>query len=241
MKRIHLLITLMAAGVAFSSLSACRYNNCVQGSGNQATETRKVADFKRLEVSDSFKVIIKQDSSSTLSITADDNLIKYIRTSVSGDKLRIYIRQNTCNSGEMIVHVPIRMLEEVRAGDASEIEADGKITVKDMYFKLSDAAKVTMALTANHIITHNSDATELNLKGQATSHDIKISDGSKINAADMVTSDVTIQASDAAYGEVNVLNSLNVLASDGAIIKYHGNAPNVNTKKSDAASVEKVN
>jgi hypothetical protein len=240
MKKIHLTLLVLLACFALGSLPSCRVH-CVRGSGNQITENRKVGDFTRLEVSDSFKVIIKEDSSSTLNITADDNLLKYIRTSVEGGSLRIYTRKNMCNSGEMLVKVPVRMLEGLKASDAAEIVADGKINAKDIYLHLSDGSRITIDLTATNVTTHASDASELNLKGQASSHNIELSDGSKIYAKDFVSGNSSVKASDGSYGELNVLNTLNVNGSDGSVIKYHGNPPNVNTNKSDGSSVEKVN
>ena len=155
-----LIITIIAVGL-LTTLSSCR-THCISGSGNQITIKRKIADFKRLEISDSFKVRIKQDSSSVLTITADDNIIKYIKTAVNGDKLRIYTRQNMCNSGEIVINVPIKIIEEIRATDAAEVSAEGKINARDLYFKVSDGAQVTMDVTAVHLITHLEDAGELN-------------------------------------------------------------------------------
>ena len=41
-----------------------------------------MSDFKQIDISGGFKVNLKQDSSMTVSITADDNLMKYIRTEI---------------------------------------------------------------------------------------------------------------------------------------------------------------
>jgi len=240
MKRIHLTILGLIAIAGLGSLSSCRMH-CVRGSGNQITENRKVNGYTRIEVSDSFKVIIKQDSSSTLNITADDNIIKYIRTSVEGGRLHIYTKKNLCNSGEMVIKVPVRMLEGLKASDAAEIVADGKINAKDISLHLSDGGRITLDLNATHVNTHGSDASELTLTGQASSNDIELSDGAKMYAKDFISGTSSVKASDGSFGELNVLNTLNVSGSDGASIKYHGNPPSVNANKSDGASVEKVN
>jgi hypothetical protein len=242
MKTIKLAIAILVTVAVCSSLSSCFRMHCVKGSGNQISENRKVADFKRLEVSESFKVIIKQDSStSTVNITADDNLMRYILTSVAGDKLRIYTKHNICSSGQIIIKVPVHTLEEVRTSDAAEVVAEGKIKAQDLHFKLSDGSRVTIDLTATNVTTSVSDGAELDLTGQASSNDIKISDAGKINAKDFVSGKSTVQASDGSFTELNVLNTLNVRGSDGAVVKYHGNPPSVNTSNSDGASVQKAN
>ena len=243
MKPILLTAMLLAtAAIAITSTSCNINDNCRSGSGHQVTKTREIAAFDRIEVSDSFKVNIKEDStSSTLSITADDNLFRYIKTTVTNGKLRIYIKQNVCNSGDMIINVPVKMLSGLKISDGAELVADGKITAKDIFISVSDGAKMTIDLTANHVATTESDSGELNLKGQASSNDIKLSDGSKLNAPDFVTGESNVQSSDGSYAELNILNALSVQSSDGAVVKYHGNPKSVVANKSDGASVEKVN
>jgi hypothetical protein len=76
MKRIHLIIGVLFAGITLSGLSSCMLN-CVHGSGKQASEDRKVGDFSKISISGGYRVILKQDSSMAIRITADDNLLKY--------------------------------------------------------------------------------------------------------------------------------------------------------------------
>lgn len=165
MKRIKLACLLITAVAIGLSLSACN-DHCRRASGHQISQNRPVVEFDRIEVSDGIKLIIRQDTTaSTISITADDNLIKYIKTTVSGGKLRIYIKQNICNSDQMVVNVPVRMLSGIKASDGAEVVANGKIIVKDLYLKASDGSIMTLDITANHVVTTEGDAAEITLKG----------------------------------------------------------------------------
>jgi len=239
MRKIHLTILILIAGVTLSSLSSCIFN-CVHGSGNQKTESRKVDDFSRIDISGGFKVILKQDSSLSVKITADDNLLKYIKSYTDGDRLRIYSKKNMCNNGEMIINIGVRNLQEVKASGAVEIESDGKIKTQDLAFKLSGATKVTMDLDAANVTTKGSGATEVNLKGQATSHNIDLSGSGKVYALDFVVGSCEIQTSGVGHSEVNVLKSLEIHSSGASEVKYRGN-PSITNDKSGASSVEKVN
>jgi hypothetical protein len=239
MKKIHLALVIIAA-VALSGLSACRFN-CVHGSGHMVSDDRKVSDFSKISISGDYKVVLKQDSSMSLKITADDNLIQYIKTEVSGDRLRIYSKRNLCNNGQLTINIGIRNLEELKASGAVEVESDGNIRTQDLHFKLSGATKITMNLNAANVTTSSSGATELNLKGQATSHDIDLSGVGHVYAFDFVVGSCDIQTSGAGHCEVNVLNSLSVHSSGASEVRYRGNPSNVTNDKSGASSVEKVN
>ncbi len=239
MKKIHLLILLLIAGITLGGFSSCRFN-CVHGSGNVKSEDRKGGDFSRINISGAFKVVIKQDSSMSVKITADDNLLKYIKTEVSDGKLRIYTKRNICKSKEMLVNIGIRNLEELKASGAVEVEGDGKIITSDLHLRLAGVTKITMDLNAANVTTHGSGVTELNLRGQATSHDIETSGSGKVHAFDFVVSKCDIQTSGMGHSEVNVLNTLNVHSSGASEVRYKGN-PSVTNDKSGASSVEKVN
>jgi hypothetical protein len=240
MKRIHLIIGVLFAGVILGSLSSCMLN-CVHGSGKQASEDRKVGDFSKISISGGYRVILKQDSSRAIKITADDNLLKYIKTETSGDMLRIYTKKNLCNSGEMTVNIGVRNLEEIKASGAVEVESDGLVKTQDLRLKLSGATKVTMDLNAANVTTSGSGATELNLKGQATSHNIDLSGVGHVYALDFVVGSCDIQTSGAGHCDVNVLNSLSVHSSGASEVRYKGNPSNVSNDKSGASSLEKIN
>ena len=240
MKRIQITILALLAVVMLGSLSSCVFH-CVRGSGNPSTEERKANDFKRIDVSGGFKVVLKQDSSLTLKITADDNLLKYIKTTVDDGRLHIFTRRSICDAGQMTISIGVRNLEEIKASGAVEIESDGKINTQDFRIKLSGATKVTMDLNAANVTTSGSGATELNLKGQASSHDINLSGSGKVYALDFVTGNCEIHTSGVGHSEVNVLHSLSVHSSGASEVKYRGNPSSVTNDKSGASSIEKVN
>jgi len=239
MKKVHYYILLLVAGFSVAALSSCMFN-CVRGSGHPASETRKVAEFTKLDISGDFNIILKQDSSLTLDITADDNLLKFIKTKIEGNTLKIYTHKNLCNSGQMTITIGIHKLEELRSSGAIEVTADGKLVTKDLGFHLSGASKITLDLSAANVTTDGSGVTELNLTGQASSHHIDISGVAKVHAFDFVVGDYDISTSGAGNCEINVLHSLNVSSSGASEVKYKGNPSSVNNDKSGASTLQKV-
>lgn len=241
MKRPFLNLAILVAGLGMMILTSSCVFNCIHGSGHPATENRTVTnDFNRLEISGGFKVILKQDSSGKVSITADDNILKYIKTKNDGGTLHIYTHKNICNAGDMSVTIGVKDLEQVRASGATELSADGKLVCKDLAFHLSGVSKVNLELNAANVTVEGSGDTELQLSGQATSNHVDISGVAKIHAFNFVVSDYDISTSGASHCEINVLHSLNVSSSGASEIKYKGNPTEVHNEKSGASSLEKV-
>jgi len=239
MKKQHFYGLILLAATTVFSISSCNFR-CVRGSGHSTTETRQTSQFSSIDVSGGFKVNLKQDSSNKVTITADDNLMKYIKTSVEGNKLRIYTKRNLCNSGELVVNIGFKNIEELRASGAVEFNGDSKINAKDVRIDLSGACKVNLDLNAASVRTSGSGATEISLKGQAASHDVDLSGSGKVFAFDFVVGSYNIQTSGATHCQINVLKELNVHTSGASEIEYKGSPSSVNNDKSGASSIKKV-
>ena len=240
MKKLILNILVIATALSLSMLSSCRFG-CTKGSGHQVTQTNKVSDFTRIDISGGFKVNLKQDSSQIVSINADDNLMKYIRTSVNGDRLRIYTSRNICGSGEMVINIGVKSLESIKSSGAIDLNSDGKLVTKDLHFELNGASKINMDLDAANVTTEGSGSAEINLKGQATSHTISLSGSGKVYALDFVVGSYDIETTGASHCEINVLHNLNVNTTGASEIQYRGNPTNVNNHKTGASSLTKIN
>jgi hypothetical protein len=240
MKAKYLAILTIIAGIIITGLSSCVFH-CVKGSGNMATDSHQLSDFNKINIEGGFKVVLKQDSSLMLKITADDNLLKYIKVSVDDHRLHIYTKKNFCNSGEMTLNIGVRNLEEIKGAGAVDVSADGKLVTKDINFQFSGASKVNLELNAANVTTHSSGATELNLKGQATSHYIDLSGVGKVNALDFVVGSCEIHTTGAGHCDVNVLNSINVHSTGASEVRYRGNPTSISNDKTGASSLEKIN
>lgn len=239
-KSYSIAILLFFAALSLSVLSSCRFG-CIKGSGHQVSEEYKEGNFTRLDISGSFRVNLKQDSSLKVSVTADDNLMKYIHVNIDGDRLHIYSKKNLCGSGEMVLNIGVKNLEEIKASGGINLVSDGKLNTRDLRFKLNGASKVDMDLNADNVVTEGSGSTEMNLKGQAASHKIEFAGSGKINALDFVVGSYDIETTGASDCNINVLKDLNVHTTGAADIKYRGNPSNVNTSKTGAATVTKIN
>lgn len=239
MKKIYLNAILFIAVISLTILSSCRFN-CVKGSGHQVSENRKVTDFTKIDISGGFKVNLKQDSSLTVIINADDNLMKYIKSSVDGDRLHIYTKRSLCGSGEIVINIGVRNLERINASGAVELNSDGKLNTKDLHLELNGASKVNMDLNAANVRTVGHGATEINLKGQASSHSVELAGSGKIYALDFVVGSYTIETAGASHCEVNVLHDLTVNTTGASEIKYRGNPTSVNSSKAGASSITKI-
>ena len=204
------------------------------------TENRKVTDFNRLEIAGGFKVKLVQDSSLKVSINADDNLMKYIETDVDGDKLTLKTTKNICSSGEITVVIGVRHLKDLEGSGAVDLSAAGPLNTGDIHFHFSGATKVNLELNAGTVNTEGTGSTEITLKGQAGAHNVEMTGSGNLDALDFVVGKYSIKTTGAAECKINVLNSLSVNTTGSSNIEYRGNPKDVDTKKTGASSVQKI-
>jgi ribosomal protein S25 len=242
MKKSYLQIFVLVALLSVSLLSSsCRRFRKVHGSGKAATEKRTVVEFTKVDVSGGLKVTLTQDSSSVVTVTADDNLLKYIKTEVEGDKLRIYTTRNLDSRTELRIGVGLRKLEDLEVSGAVEVSSIGRITTGNLDLHLSGSTKLDMDLNAADVHTDGSGSTELKLKGQAASHNVSMSGSGDIDALDFVVGKYNIETSGASHCKINVLKDLSVHTSGASEIEYRGSPSNVSSDKSGASSITKIN
>lgn len=219
--------------------SSCHVG-CFESSDKTITEDRKISDFSKIDISGEFKVNLKQDHSLTLSVSAADNVMKYIRTEVNGNRLRIYTRKNLCSKLPITVNIGVNNIEEIKAAGMTEIVSVGRINTQNLNMKFTGVSKVNMDLSAADVETTGSGSTELTLKGQAASHKVEISGVGKLNALDFVVSSYDIKTSGSGTSQINVLKSLITNTSGVSSIEYRGNPSEVDTHKSGASQIKKI-
>ncbi len=222
-----------------SFLQSCGMD-CTTGSGNQISEERKVETFNKIDVSGSVKLMITQSATQLLKITADDNVLKDFKTSVSGNTLKIELEGNFCNAGPILVETSTANLEAIEASGAVEVKSVGQINAQDFSLNLSGSSKTDLDLIANRLSTKSSGSSVIVLKGQAAKHDIDISGSTDIKAFDFVVADYDIESSGSSNCDINVLNKLNISSSGVSNISYKGNPKTVNNDKSGSSNVKKV-
>lgn len=228
---------LMITGVL--AFTGCN-SDCINGSGKQISKTRSVEPFTFIETSGSIKLVLKQGPQQ-LRIVADDNIVDEIRTRVKGDKLSIDMEGNFCNTGPITVYLSSQGYEGIDASGAVEIVSDGLLQVKDFEMDLTGSNKVNLNMNAANVRTKSSGASEIFLKGQASSHEVDMDGSSKINALDFVVGKYRIESSGAATSKINVLNELEVKSSGSSDIEYRGNPSKVSNDDSGASNLRKIN
>jgi hypothetical protein len=220
------------------TLNACNVD-CTEGSGKQITESRTISDFDKIELNGAIKLEIIQDSTLGMQITADDNILSQLKTTVNGGVLEIGLEGNYCNTGEISIVVHSRNLKAIDVSGASEIISNTLISSDEFKLVLSGSSEISLNLSAGNLITKSSGSSTINLVGQARKHDVDMSGSTELNAFDFTVSEYILESSGASNCKINVLTSLITNTSGTSEIVYKGSPKDIKSDKTGVATIEK--
>ena len=222
-------------------LSSCNGFDCINGSGNQVTENREIGTFTQVETSGSLKIVLSQDSTSSVRILADDNIQKEIQTRLSGNTLKIDFDGNFCDAGPVTIYLGSKDYQKIESSGSVEVLSEGKLDLNELELELHGSSKVMLDLNVKSLRTSSSGSSEIVLKGQAGSHDLDMTGSSSVEALEFVVGEYQINSTGASKSRINVLNSLEVNSRGASEVEYKGKPSKIEKDNSGASVVRSIN
>ena len=222
--------------MAIFAFCSCHHES---GSGNIITEKRQTGNFTGISASAGIEVELKEGATA-VSVEADDNLMRFVKTTVEGNTLKIYIGENvSLNDTHIKVMVSAKGIKMLEASSAAEINAKDVLTgVDKITIEGSSAGKVEAEVDAPSVNIESNSAADVHVKGKTKTLDASCSSSGKIDANDLLSENTKVEASSGAEADVHSSVSLNADASSGANINYRGGG-NVVKNTSSGGSIDK--
>lgn len=210
----------------------------VRGSGKLVTETRNIRGIDRVELATFSDLEIIQSEDEGLVITAEDNLMPHILTTIRGSTLEIHTKENV---NLYPTHNPICILK-VKNISALSVSSSGSIFSKQLNVQKLDLAINSSGnieignLSATDLRAAISSSGGINLKGRVSSLDIHISSSGNFNASDLQSDSAYVNISSSGSARVWVIKDLDVQISSSGNVYYYG-SPQVTSHTSSSGKV----
>ncbi len=234
-KKIRLsLMFLCFAALSLTSVSCIPH---IHGNGKVVKEERNLSNFEALDVSTGIEVFVTQDSFEKVVVEVDENILKILKTEVSGGKLKIYLEEPILHAKQLKVYVTLKQLKSIETSSGSEVKSTNKITVESLKINSSSGSNVNLEVNANRLAAESSSGSEIRVSGTAQSFGGDSSSGSGIHATNLVAEKGNFSASSGARINVQVTKDIKAYASSGASITVGGNPETRDTESSSGGSV----
>ncbi|WP_295117261.1 head GIN domain-containing protein [uncultured Chitinophaga sp.] len=201
-------------------------NERVNGNGNIKKEVRDATNFNGISTSGNYKVYIKQGSTYSVQVEADENLLPYIVAEVDGNDLEIHVKKGySINPSKPVnVYVTTKDLKELSASGKGGFFSDGRFRTDKLEVSLSGSLESDLDVETDRLEVNHSGSGNLKFKGKATKSEISLSGSSTIDAHDLNTSESEVAISGSGNVRVHADKKLEVSVSGSGNVKYSGNA-----------------
>ena len=213
------------------------------GSGNIITEKRSTESFIAVSAAGPVHVDIKTGDVESVTVEADDNLLSYVETKVSGNTLQVRLRGiNSLRNATINIHIIAPELRGLNASAGSSILAkDTIVSPGHLELKASGGAEVKLQADAPAVSAEASSGGTITATGRTKEITANAGSGATVNVSGLHAENAT--ASGSSGGSVKVYGSvsLDVTASSGGEVKYSGGAPALKKNESSGGSISAGN
>jgi Putative auto-transporter adhesin, head GIN domain len=189
----------------------------LRGSGKLAVQGRTVAPFHAVDLTGANNVVVYVGGPRSVTVRADDNLMKYVSTRVRAGTLAIGQTRNFSTSDPPGVEISVPSLDAVTLGGAGVVEVTG-VNAPRFVVRVPGSGKLTVTGRTNILDASLAGAGDIRLEG-------------------LVANDVTATVAGAGRLFVNANHSLDATVGGAGAIAYRGNPAKVGEHVTGTGSV----
>ncbi|MDB6146614.1 MAG: hypothetical protein JWO45_278 [Spartobacteria bacterium] len=208
-------ISIYALGLASLCLGACDWAG-IRGNGHIVTVQPKIESFSEIHTKGGFKVEWRSGPAS-LSITTDENLLPYIESHNSGNRLELRTRDRLRPTEGIMFVVSSPTLAGAKLSGASTLVAHS-ISGSTFFVESTGASEITLDGTVDELLADLTGASELKAKG-------------------LQAKVVELSTTGAGEAWVTVTDKLRVAITGAGDVTYSGNPKTVERHITGAGSV----
>ncbi len=195
----------------------------IRGSGKLVTETRTLPYFHSVHISTAGKVYVTQGPGQAVSVTADDNVLEYITTSVIDGRLVIGVEHGVRLSNFTLrLNLTMKDLQELSTSSAGSIIGRNRFEADNVRLASSSAGDIRLDLEANEVRSLLSSAGDFFLRGNVETHEAVLTSAGDLHAFDLITNVTRITVSSAGDAEVFATDLLDVTINSVGSVFYKG-------------------
>lgn len=227
----------------FLGLTSCRWSmdEKIKGNGVITNETRNINKVKRVKVVGNFDVQIAQNTSNTIEVSADANLMNYIITKEDGDIIKIYEKKgydiSSNNPIKIIVNIPL--LQEVTITGNGNVKGLTKFTGSDkLDLTISGNGDISLGVNTPIVEAKITGNGNIMVDGETKESKISITGNGDFKGENLKTENTTVRITGSGDATVFASNKLDVRITGGGDVLYNGN-PDITKHITGSGDVKK--
>jgi hypothetical protein len=236
-----LLLLVLAAGAILFAGCTTMPPACIDGSGQVVTEDRTVPEFQSVSLSMPAVVTIRDDGAPALQVTADDNVLPLISTTVRNGELSLaYTRPCVRPTSAVQISAGADTINGLSILGTGDIRTEGVITGTNLKASITGTGSMDLAAEVSRLESSITGTGTTVLTGTADDLVISIPGAGTVDASKLTARRVTVEILGSGNALVDVSESLSVKIMGSGSVVYTGNPGTIEQSITGSGSIRKV-
>jgi hypothetical protein len=225
--------------VIIASLFLVSCNDCIEGNGKMATRSAKFTEITSVNLSVSADVILVNDSTGTVKIEGESNIIEAITLEQKGTSLRITSEPCYSANKPITITIPMTNVSELQMNGSGSFKSESKLKASDLELGINGSGDIDIDVDAANVLSKINGSGNIILKGAAQRHKIEVNGSGNVEAENFPTGNVAITVNGSGDCKVMATTALSIKIRGSGSVYYSG-APDISSDIKGSGSLEKI-
>ncbi len=218
-------------------LSSC--TDCLEGNGQMASRTAKFTGITAISLAVSADVKLVADSSNTVTIEGESNIIEAILLEQKGNKLRITSEPCFSANEPITIKIPMKLVSDLQINGSGSIKSEAKLTAIDLELGINGSGDIDVDVDATNVLSKINGSGNVILKGAAQRHKVEVNGSGDVDAENFPTGNVSITVNGSGDCKVMATTALSIKIRGSGSVYYSG-APDISSDIKGSGSLQKM-
>jgi Putative auto-transporter adhesin, head GIN domain len=210
-------------------------------------EIRNVSNFKGIRITSGIDLYVKQGSTESVRVVADEDKMSKVKTEKEGDVLKIYagtekgwfnFEFNWNNKKKSTkVYVTVKDLNSISATGGSDVFSEGKLDLIKLDIKATGGSDIKLDLDTDELTCETTGGSDVTLSGTATVFKASATGGSDLKAKNLRTNFCNVSSTGGSDAYVWAEKEISISATGGSDVYHKGGARVVKSSASGGSDV----
>ena len=214
----------------------------IKGNGNIKIENRTTPTYDIIKMQGTFDVDLIAGIEGNITVTADENLMQFIKLVVENGVLKIYEEKgkslHACNGNKILITVPFDKIVEFSLSGSGNVKANNVINTEKFVAILSGSGDIILDMVATEIDAKISGSGNIILSGKANNLTAKISGSGDVRASELVAVNADVSISGSGNINIDCTDNLSAKISGSGNIYYKNEPKNKDAKVSGSGTIK---